>query len=222
MQRQDPRWLVTVIQDDAASYNRQTPVTGIMLSMNLEEQPRYQLYEYRSANFAVDPQNSQTHFREKLAKKGSGSIFESSMTKNWFSVPHDSDSYCSSPASSSPVSGRFDSMSTRGADPALFLAYQRSTSLIGKYQKALSKYIANLESGRIDALTLDSERAALLLLYRDAEVTVNAYQRMYNLDINPSTDTGREFESSTAVPKSENNSSNAFTPRARTRRVYHM
>ena len=61
-------------------------------------------------------------------------------------------------------------MSKREPEPELMLAYQRAVSSIEKYQKALSKYVAKLESGGVDALILDSERTDLLLLYRDADI----------------------------------------------------
>jgi hypothetical protein len=218
MKRQDPRWGVTVIQDEAVGYQPQAPVTGMMLSLDSDGQARYQSYEYRSDRFTLDPQYSQR--TETAAVQRSGSFFESSITKNWFSLPQDLDAYCSKSSSPTPVSNLFDSMSKREPEPELMLAYQRAVSSIEKYQKALSKYVTKLESGGVDALILDSERADLLLLYRDADITVNEYRGMYNVNIQLPTHANRVNGSSPA--KSASNSSQAIIPRTRARMVFHM
>jgi hypothetical protein len=225
----EKRWKVTVIQDEAADYNRQAPVTGVMLCMDSEGWPRYQPYEYRSDQFTVDPQYLSPQKTDLSAAQHSvpsttGSFFESSFTKNWFSAPRDLDAYCSQSSSSTTVSRLFDSISKREPEPEVMFVYQRAVSSIEKYQRALSKYVENLESGRVDTLILDSERADLLLLYQDAYTTVNEYQRLYNVESKPQTHAHRDNGSSSAVRKSESNSSttNAQTPRTRARRIYHM
>ncbi len=204
-----------MIQDDC---KRQEPVTGMMLSMDSEGRSQYQPYEYRSEHFTVDPQySSPPNLGTPAAPSSTGTFFEGSFTKNWFSIPRDLDAYCSQSSSSTPASSLFDSVSKREPEPEVMSVYQRAVSAIEKYQIALSNYVANLESGSVDTLTLDSERADLLLLYQDAYTTVNSYQGMYNIG-------RREIGSSTAVCKSESVSApaHAQTPRTRLRRIYHM
>ncbi len=98
------------------------------------------------------------------------------------------------------------------------LVYQRAVSSIEKYQTALSRYVASLESGTVDTLALDSERAGLLLLYQDAYNTVNEYQGMYNVDPMQSR---REIGPSSAFFKPKHYV-HAQTPRIRARLIYHM
>jgi hypothetical protein len=228
MQRQEKRWEVTVIQEEDAEPNRQAPVNGVMLSMDPHGRPHYQAYEYRSEHFTVDPQYPSPEKPEAPAAQHSisstGSFFESSFTKNWFSIPRELDAYCSQSSSSTPASRLFDSMSRREPEPEVMLVYQRAVSSIEKYQTELTKYVANLESGTVDTRTLDSERAGLLLLYQDAYNTVNEYQGMYHVDTKLPTQPSREIDSSTALNKSENYSlsSLAQTPRTRARLIYHM
>jgi hypothetical protein len=199
--------------DRAVDHSRQAPVNGVMLSMDSQGRPHYQAYEYRSEHFTVDPQYSSPEKPEAPAAQRSipESFFESSFTKNWFSFPRDLDAYCSqSSSSSTPESRLFEA--------EVMLVYQRAVSSIEKYQTALSRYVASLESGTVDTLALDSERAGLLLLYQDAYNTVNEYQGMYNVDPMQSR---REIGPSSAFFKPKH-SVLAQTPRTRARRIYHM
>ncbi len=189
----------------------------MILSMDSKGCSRYKSYEYRSAHFTVHTQNSYAQNTETSAAQRSGSFFESSITKNWFSTPHDFDNYGVQSSSSTPVTKLIESMSKRESEPEVMLAHQRAVSPIEVHQTSHSKYVANLESGKPDTLTLDSERADLH--YHDT--ALNEYNGMC-VDIKPQMETPQGNGSSAAVTKSENNSSHEFMPRTRTRRVYHM
>ena len=116
----EQRWLVNVLQDEAADENQETPVTGVILNINSEKIPQYQLHEYQYEHINVDPQYSSSQNFETPAKQhpvsSTGTFFESSVTrKDWFSMP-DLDASCSQSSSSTPVSSLFYPIAKKTTD----------------------------------------------------------------------------------------------------------
>ena len=166
-----------------ANKTQDQPVTGIMTSVDLHGTITSQEYEYRSDRFVVDPVykpaaepsgSDEVQFKRDVATP-TGSFFESSITRNWFSCPKDLDAYFS-PSPTPAPSARIYQPQTN-ADVSL--VYKSAKAAVERYETGLALYLAKLESGSVDVETLEAERMDLMRHYQDAFSNVAEYQTIY-------------------------------------------
>ena len=205
---------------DSAAIQRS--VEGIMVSIDSQGYSRCQEYQYRSDNFSVDPAYASTSQGDVNSPNKSflstGSFFESSFTKNWFSIPKDLDAYQSYSPSPSPADWVHPPGNVQGlTDPfgEVSIVYENATAAVDTYEKGLSIYLANVESGKVDPQELERERNALMDLYQGAFSNVSKYKQIYNQNngFDTAPDNFRSFDS--------RYTSNQQQP-VRARRVFHM
>jgi hypothetical protein len=195
-------------------------VQGIMVSIDSQGASHSQEYEYRSDKFFVDPAYGaaiQGGLVTNRSSVSTGSFFESSFTKNWFSIPRDIDSCQSYSPSPTPVDwhNHPGAVPDTGKDSSVSSIYENAAIAVQIYERSLSQYLAKVESGNGDAQELENERIALMDMYQNAFSNVSQYRQIY--DQSKSNPSGAE-----AIRASHSQERARMQAPSRSRRVFHM